>query len=65
MTGVQTCALPIYKVIWGTDWPHGDVYKPGQMANDGDLVDMPLDHAPGAALQRKLLADNPKRLFDF
>lgn len=52
------------KVIWGTDWPHGDVYQPGQIANDGDIVDMLLDFAPDEGARRKLLVDNPKRLFD-
>ncbi len=37
------------KVIWGTDWPHGDVFQPGQMANDGDIVDMLLDFVPDEA----------------
>lgn len=53
------------KVIWGTDWPHGDVFEPGQMANDGDIVDALLDFVPDEVARRKLLADNPKRLFDF
>ncbi len=52
------------KVIWGTDWPHGDVFLPGQMANDGDIVDMLLDFVPDATARRKLLVDNPRRLFD-
>jgi predicted TIM-barrel fold metal-dependent hydrolase len=51
------------KVIWGTDWPHGDVFEPGQMANDGDLVDSLLDFVPDETIRRKLLVDNPTRLF--
>jgi predicted TIM-barrel fold metal-dependent hydrolase len=51
--------------IWGTDWPHGSAFKPGMMHNDGDLVDMLLDFVPDEVTRRKLLADNPKRLFDF
>lgn len=53
------------KVIWGTDWPHGDVFQPGQMANDGDIVDMLLDFVPDEDERHKLLVDNPKRLFDW
>jgi predicted TIM-barrel fold metal-dependent hydrolase len=53
------------KVIWGTDWPHGDVFQPGRMANDGDIVDMLLDFVPDENIRHKLLVDNPKRLFDF
>ena len=53
------------QVIWGSDWPHSDVYEPGRMPNDGDLVNMVLDFAPDEATRRKILADNPARLVDF
>jgi predicted TIM-barrel fold metal-dependent hydrolase len=52
------------RTIWGTDWPHSDVYEPGKMPNDGDLVDTLLDFCPDEEVRRKLLVDNPKRLFD-
>jgi predicted TIM-barrel fold metal-dependent hydrolase len=35
------------------------------MPNDGDLVDMPLDLVPNAEARRKILVDNPARLFGF
>ena len=50
------------RVIWGTDWPHPNVTT---MPNDGDLVDLIPLFAPEPELQRKLLVDNPARLFDF
>lgn len=53
------------RVIWGSDWPHSDVYEPGRMPNDGDLVNMVLDFVPDEATRRKILADNPARLVDF
>ncbi|MGH7033127.1 MAG: amidohydrolase family protein [Stellaceae bacterium] len=53
------------RVIWGSDWPHSDVYEPGRMPNDGDLMNMVLDFAPDEATRRKILADNPARLVDF
>jgi predicted TIM-barrel fold metal-dependent hydrolase len=34
------------------------------MPNDGDLIDMLLDYAPDPAIRKKILADNPARLFD-
>jgi predicted TIM-barrel fold metal-dependent hydrolase len=34
------------------------------MPNDGDLIDMLLDYAPDETLRRKILVDNPARLFD-
>jgi predicted TIM-barrel fold metal-dependent hydrolase len=50
------------RVIWGTDWPHPNVKI---MPNDGDLVDLIPLFAPEEATQRKLLVDNPTRLFGF
>jgi 2-pyrone-4,6-dicarboxylate lactonase len=51
------------RTIWGTDWPHGGVYEPGRMPNDGDLVDTLIDFVPDETARHKLLVDNPKRLF--
>ena len=53
------------RIIWGTDWPHSNIFKHGQMPNDGDLMDMLLDFAPDEAVRRKVLVDNPARLFGF
>jgi predicted TIM-barrel fold metal-dependent hydrolase len=53
------------RIIWGTDWPHAEIFEPGLMPDDGDLLDMLLDFAPETDLRRRILADNPKRLFDF
>ena len=50
------------RVIWGTDWPHPNVRF---MPNDGDLVDLVPLFAPDEASQRKILVDNPARLFGF
>ena len=53
------------RMIWGTDWPHSEIYEPGRMPNDGELLDMLLDFAPDAAVQAKILAHNPSALFEF
>jgi predicted TIM-barrel fold metal-dependent hydrolase len=52
------------RILWGTDWPHGGVFKINKIPNDGDLLDMLLDFAPNADVRRKILVDNPKALFD-
>lgn len=52
------------RVLWGTDWPHPNV-APERMPNDGDLVDLVPLFAPEPALRRKLLVDNPERLYGF
>ncbi len=49
------------RVIWGTDWPHPNM--PKEAPDDGVLVDMIPKIAPTAELQRKLLVDNPMRLY--
>ena len=50
------------RILWGTDWPHPNVKY---MPNDGDLVDLIPLMAPDAAVQRKILVDNPARLYGF
>lgn len=51
------------RVLWGTDWPHPNLNMVGHMPDDGGLVDMIPRIAPTAELQRKLLVDNPMRLY--
>ena len=49
------------RVIWGTDWPHPNLKD--HMPDDGLLVDIIPYLAPTAELQKKLLVDNPMRLY--
>jgi 2-pyrone-4,6-dicarboxylate lactonase len=49
------------RVLWGTDWPHPNM--PKEAPDDGILVDMIPKIAPTAALQQKLMVDNPMRLY--
>jgi predicted TIM-barrel fold metal-dependent hydrolase len=49
------------RILWGTDWPHPNVGR--HMPNDGDLVDLFPLMAPDPAVQRKILVDNPARLY--
>jgi 2-pyrone-4,6-dicarboxylate lactonase len=49
------------RVLWGTDWPHPNLK--GHMPDDGLLVDFIPHIATTAELQRKLLVDNPTRLY--
>lgn len=53
------------RIIWGTDWPHAYVYEAGRMVNDGDLIGFVADYAPDEATRRKILVDNPQRLFGY
>ncbi|RXT30057.1 2-pyrone-4,6-dicarboxylate hydrolase [Rhizobium leguminosarum] len=49
------------RVLWGTDWPHPNMKD--HMPDDGALVDIIPRIAPSEELQRKLLVDNPMRLY--
>jgi 2-pyrone-4,6-dicarboxylate lactonase len=49
------------RVLWGTDWPHPNIKK--DMPDDGALVDLLALIAPGEDALRRLLVDNPTRLY--
>lgn len=49
------------RVLWGTDWPHPNLRS--HMPDDGRLVDFIPHIATTAALRKKLLVDNPMRLY--
>jgi 2-pyrone-4,6-dicarboxylate lactonase len=49
------------RVLWGTDWPHPNMKS--HMPDDGALVDIIPRIAPAQDLQRRLLVDNPLRLY--
>jgi predicted TIM-barrel fold metal-dependent hydrolase len=50
------------RCVWGTDWPHPNT---AYMPNDGDLADALGEWLPDAEIRRKVLVDNPGRLYDF
>ena len=49
------------RVLWGTDWPHPNMKS--HVPDDGVLVDVIPRIATTEALQKKLLVDNPMRLY--
>jgi len=49
------------RVLWGTDWPHPNMQH--DIPDDGSLVDLLPRLAPSPELLRKLLIDNPMRLY--
>ena len=54
------------RVVWGTDWPHPAVARlPVPMPNDGDLADLMGEWVPDEGQRRKVLVDNPARLYGF
>jgi predicted TIM-barrel fold metal-dependent hydrolase len=63
------------RIVWGTDWPHPDSStvpgrKPTDIAplfqiDDGRLLNQLPVGAPDAATRKKILVDNPVRLYGF
>lgn len=62
------------RIVWGTDWPHPHAAAPGKALrepapfydiDDGLALNQLEDWAPDAAIRRKILVDNPARLYDF
>ncbi len=63
------------RIVWGTDWPHPDsVTPPGKQPSDvtplfqiddGRLLNQLPVWAPDADVRKKILVDNPARLYGF
>ena len=54
-------ALPD-RVLWGTDFPHPNATHE---ADEADLIDLIPQYAPDPLAQKRLLVDNPARLYGF
>jgi 2-pyrone-4,6-dicarboxylate lactonase len=50
------------RVLWGTDFPHPNATHE---ADEADLVDLVPQFAPDTLAQKRLLVDNPARLYGF
>jgi predicted TIM-barrel fold metal-dependent hydrolase len=53
------------RLVWGSDWPHVKTAWTIPMPNDGDLADLLALWVPDAAIRRRVLVDNPARLYGF
>jgi predicted TIM-barrel fold metal-dependent hydrolase len=63
------------RLVWGSDWPHPDsVVTPNRKAtdiapyyplDDGHLLSLLATWVPDAETRRKILVDNPARLYGF
>jgi 2-pyrone-4,6-dicarboxylate lactonase len=51
------------RVLWGTDWPHASARE--KMQADADLVDLLAQWLPDDHARRRVLSDNPARLYGF
>ena len=63
------------RIVWGTDWPHPDSVTPAGkqvsdvtplfQIDDGRLLNQLPVWAPDAAVRKKILVDNPAKLYGF
>jgi len=63
------------RIVWGSDWPHPDSVvvperkptdiAPPMVVDDGRVLDLLAEWIPDAAVRRKVLVDNPARLYRF
>jgi predicted TIM-barrel fold metal-dependent hydrolase len=63
------------RIVWGSDWPHPDAaIVPGRKAtdiapplpiDDSRVLNLLAEWTPDPALRRKILVDNPSRLYGF
>lgn len=63
--GRAVVAVAPDRVLWGSDWPHGNTFDPGTVPNDGALLDLLAAIAPAPTVHRRILVDNPARLYGF
>jgi predicted TIM-barrel fold metal-dependent hydrolase len=54
-------AVDATRILWGTDWPHPNINK--DMPNDGELVDLFGEICPDADTRKRILVDNPSRMY--
>jgi predicted TIM-barrel fold metal-dependent hydrolase len=63
------------RIVWGTDWPHPDSrilpdrratdIAPALPIDDGRLLNLLAEWTPDAAVRKKILVDNPARLYGY
>jgi len=53
------------RLVWGSDWPHVKTEWTIAMPNDGDLADLLARWVPDVETRRRVLVDNPARLYGF
>jgi predicted TIM-barrel fold metal-dependent hydrolase len=63
------------RIVWGTDWPHPNSVTPPDkkptdltplfQIDDGRLLNQLPVWAPDAAIRKRILVDNPSRLYGF
>jgi len=53
------------RMVWGSDWPHPTVKEIANKPDDAILFDLLADWAPDERTLRRVLVENPERLYGF
>lgn len=53
------------RIVWASNWPHPNNPPRVPVPDEAALLDLLLDWAPDDTTRRKILADNPARLYGF
>jgi D-galactarolactone isomerase len=53
------------RMVWGSDWPHPTVPAAADKPDDAHLLDLLLDWVPDEGARRRVLVDNPEKLYGF
>jgi predicted TIM-barrel fold metal-dependent hydrolase len=53
------------RVVWGSDWPHPTEQSKNAIPDDAVLFDLLSECVPDEAARRRVLVDNPARLYQF
>lgn len=51
------------RVVWGSDWPHVGITEPAELPEYGALLDLLAAAIPDEAVRRRVLVDNPAKLY--
>ena len=64
--GKALCQVNPDRCLWGTDWPHPIVYdKKQNFPNDSDMLDALYEQAGNYENFKKILVDNPAKVYRF
>ena len=53
------------RVLWGSDWPHPTEQPINRVPNDAVLLDRLSEAVPDEAARKRILVDNPAKLYQF
>ncbi|ALM85591.1 amidohydrolase [Bordetella sp. N] len=53
------------RLVFGTNWPHPALFAPSAVPDDGHLIDRFCDWVPDADVRKRILVDNPGKLYGF